>query len=66
VGFSIRSLVIRLLISFDRLQWPQSNGSSASRMALSGVMTARRFPPPWSVEEQDACFVVISAGQKLA
>jgi endo-1,4-beta-D-glucanase Y len=19
---------------------------------------ARRFPPPWSVEEQDACFVV--------
>jgi hypothetical protein len=30
-------------------------------------MTSRRFPPPWSVEEQDACFVVIdSAGQKLA
>ena len=28
---------------------------------------ARRFPPPWSVEELDACFVVIdSAGQKLA
>jgi hypothetical protein len=21
-------------------------------------MTARRFPPPWSVEEQEACFVV--------
>jgi hypothetical protein len=30
-------------------------------------MTARRFPPPWSVEEQDACFVVIDrSGQKLA
>jgi hypothetical protein len=30
-------------------------------------MTARRFPPPWSVEEFDACFVVTdSAGQKLA
>jgi len=30
-------------------------------------VTARRFPPPWSVEELDACFVVIdSAGQKLA
>jgi hypothetical protein len=30
-------------------------------------MTARHFPPPWSVEELDACFVVIdSAGQKLA
>ena len=27
----------------------------------------RRFPPPWSVEELDACFVVIdSNGQKLA
>ncbi len=21
-------------------------------------MTARRFPPPWSVEEQPSCFVV--------
>jgi len=21
-------------------------------------MPARRFPPPWTVEEQDACFVV--------
>ena len=30
-------------------------------------MAARRFPPPWSVEELDACFVVTdSAGQKLA
>jgi hypothetical protein len=30
-------------------------------------MTARRFPPPWSVEEyNDACFVVTdSAGQNL-
>jgi hypothetical protein len=27
----------------------------------------RRFPPPWSVEELDACFIVKdSAGQKLA
>jgi len=27
----------------------------------------RHFPPPWTVEELDACFVVIdSAGQKLA
>jgi hypothetical protein len=30
-------------------------------------MTARRFPPPWSVEELDACFVVRdSNGQQLA
>jgi hypothetical protein len=27
----------------------------------------RRFPPPWSVEEQDAYFVVVDlSGQKLA
>ena len=30
-------------------------------------MPERRFPPPWSVAEQPACFVVKdSAGQKLA
>jgi hypothetical protein len=30
-------------------------------------MPARRFPPPWSVEEQDACFVVRDHnGQALA
>jgi hypothetical protein len=28
---------------------------------------ARRFPPPWSVEEQDACFVDRDlGGQQLA
>jgi hypothetical protein len=31
------------------------------------VPTARRFPPPWSVEEQSACFVVRDhGGQALA
>jgi hypothetical protein len=30
-------------------------------------MTPRRFPPPWSVEETDACFIVRDPnGQKLA
>ncbi len=30
-------------------------------------MNQRRFPPPWSVEEQDACFVVRDHnGQQLA
>jgi hypothetical protein len=30
-------------------------------------MSARRFPPPWSVEEQSACFVVRDhGGQALA
>jgi len=29
-------------------------------------MTARRFPPPWSIDELQACLVVKdSAGQKL-
>jgi hypothetical protein len=32
-----------------------------------GSVTERRFPPPWSIDELKACFVVIdSAGQKLA
>jgi hypothetical protein len=31
------------------------------------VSSPRRFPPPWSVEELDACFVVKDhADQKLA
>jgi K+/H+ antiporter YhaU regulatory subunit KhtT len=30
-------------------------------------MPERHFPPPWSVDELEACFVVLdSAGQKLA
>jgi hypothetical protein len=30
-------------------------------------MTHRRFPPPWSVDELEACFVVKDGGgQKLA
>jgi hypothetical protein len=29
-------------------------------------MTARRFPPPWSVEELDACFVRDHIGQAFA
>jgi hypothetical protein len=35
--------------------------AKAFRNAVSGVtnVTARRFPPPWSIEEfNDACFVV--------
>jgi hypothetical protein len=31
------------------------------------IMPARRFPPPWSIDELEACFVVKDkAGQKLA
>jgi hypothetical protein len=30
--------------------------------AVSAAATASRFPPPWSVEELDACFVVRDQG----
>jgi hypothetical protein len=33
----------------------------------NNIMTPHRFPPPWSVEELNACFVVRDDnGQKLA
>ena len=33
----------------------------------SSMSSPRRFPPPWSVEETDACFIVKDhAGQALA
>jgi hypothetical protein len=34
---------------------------------LNAMPSTRRFPPPWSVDEQDACFVVRDhSGQQLA
>ena len=34
---------------------------------MAASLTRRRFPPPWSVEEQAACFVVRGHnGQQLA
>jgi hypothetical protein len=34
---------------------------------FSLAMNERRFPPPWSIEDDGACFIVKdSAGQKLA
>ena len=37
------------------------------RFKPSKIKVPRRFPPPWSVEDLDACFVVTdSVGQKLA
>jgi hypothetical protein len=33
-------------------------GQPSEASLFSEPMTARRFPPPWSVEELDACFVV--------
>jgi hypothetical protein len=34
---------------------------------MEAPLASRRFPPPWSVQELDACFIVTdNAGQKLA
>jgi hypothetical protein len=34
---------------------------------MSAAMTPRRFPPPWTVEERPACFIVKDAnGQDIA
>ncbi len=36
-------------------------------MMPAAVTQERHFPPPWKVEELEACFIVTdSAGQKLA
>jgi len=44
-----------------------SERDAPSTGAASNAMTPRRFPPPWSVEELDACFVVRDHnGQALA
>jgi len=54
-----------LWASFGR---PRAARPHHRRMAANGSdVTARRFPPPWTVEEQDACFVVRDhSGQQLA
>jgi hypothetical protein len=37
------------------------------RSGLGLALMSRRFPPPWSVEETDACFIVRDGnGQALA
>jgi len=38
-----------------------------TRNKIAAQRTPPRFPSPWSIDELEACFVVIdSAGQKLA
>jgi len=45
-----------------RARLPNDPGDDGSRAEM-----ARRFPPPWSAEETDACFIVRDAnGQALA
>src|SRR6516162_7777588 len=52
-------------------QWRITNERRMNQLGQqqrrAGRDQPRHFPPPWSIEELDACFVVIdSAGQKLA
>src|SRR5215469_18114959 len=52
-------------------QWRITNERRMNQLGQqqrrAGRDQPRHFPPPWTVEELDACFVVIdSAGQKLA
>ena len=43
---------------------PKSGGANDARAQM---VTPRRFPPPWTVEETDACFIVRDHnGQALA
>jgi hypothetical protein len=46
---------------------PQKSPASWDITATEGYqLKSRRFPPPWSVEDVGACFVVLDAnGQKL-
>jgi hypothetical protein len=47
---------------------PSCRSYCGGRNQISGIdSSARRFPPPWSVKDLDACFVVRDHnGQKLA
>src|SRR6516164_4694634 len=62
---SSKTITWRLLrILFLRLG-PMSVGPGQT--GRYAAVTPRRFPPPWSIDELEASFVVIdSAGQKLA
>jgi hypothetical protein len=42
----------------------RANGHAANLNWHNNLLvTTRRFPPPWSVEELDACFVVRDSGR---
>ena len=53
--------IYRTEMIFSQPNAPAAGNDSAHSM------TARRFPPPWTVEETDACFIVRDHnGQALA
>jgi hypothetical protein len=36
----------------------RAGGTFHHGLEAAGAMTARRFPPPWSIDGLEACFVV--------
>jgi hypothetical protein len=45
----------------------EGHGPASCALQMKAAMTARRFPPPWTVEETAACFIVRdNGGQALA
>ena len=49
------------------LVMPQRNTVSCAGHSMKLAVPSRRFPPPWTVEELEACFVVRDHdGQQLA
>jgi hypothetical protein len=45
---------------------PLARDAADGFAVCSSPMPELRFPPPWSVEEQDACFVVRDIFRELA
>jgi hypothetical protein len=62
-----RTHLIRVLQGKRTLSDKFLKTSRASKGVYHRPVMTRGLPPPWSVDELEACFVVIdSAGQKLA
>jgi hypothetical protein len=68
MGVPLASLTTQRL-GWARGQTPLSEGAEKLYFGTHSArpMTARHFPPPWSVEDNGACFIVRDhAGQALA
>ena len=62
-----RSPRLTFLKSFDRWHWPKKHAARANggrHFALQLTMAERRFPPPWSADELEACFVVRNSSRQ--
>jgi hypothetical protein len=54
-----------VLIERDSVRRLRARGLYSSDIQeVSRPFPSRRFPPPWSVEEADACFIVCDANRQ--